>query len=135
MTTATIISFFVKEIPFEEYFNLVSLAFWITLGIALVFSVYFSIYANKWWAGLIAGIALVALVTLTLIDILIYGVFPLIPGANISIISMITFISMGSLGIIAGKSLSDKKQGFCIPFFEDCSQYDCKNDKITKCLK
>jgi hypothetical protein len=134
MAAVTVISIFVAEVPPEEYINWITITFWVVMGIAFFFGVYFSVYPKRWWAGAIAGGAIIALAALTLIDILVFAVFPLIPGAHISFIYLIAFWSLGEVGIVTGKTVSDKKHGFCIPFFEDCSKYDC-DASMGKCKK
>lgn len=133
MASVTVISIFLKEIPLQEYFDEITIGFWIAFVLALGFGGYFLLNLEKWWAGFIAAISIVILVLLTLVDVLIYGKFPLLPGANISLIFFTSLLSMSGMGIVVGKTFSDKKNGYCIPFLEDCAKYEC--EKIGKCKK
>lgn len=133
MGAITVLSYFLPEVPLVDYFDWLTIIFWIAMGIALVFGAIFLIDLKRWWAGLIAGTSIVIMILLTLVDLLLYAKFPLLPGASITILSLVSFASIGGLGVIIGKTASDKKNGYCIPFFEDCTKYEC--DKVGNCKK
>ena len=126
MAAVTVVSYFLEEVDLTEYFDWITIAFWIAFGCALGFGGFFLIDGKRWWTGLVSGAAIVAMVIITLIDVLIYGKFPLLPGVNLSTLYLISLLSVGSLGIITAKTVSDKRHGDCIPFLENCS-IECKD--------
>ena len=102
------------------------------MAVSFAFGGIFLFDLRHWWAGLVAGISIVALIILSLVDLLIYAKFPLLPGANITILAFASFTAIGGVGVVVGKTASDKKLGYCVPFFEDCTKY-C--DNVGKCKK
>lgn len=134
MVCIIVLSLFLEEIPLDVYFSdWIVIAFWVAFATTFIFGIIFLMRMELWWIGLIAVVGIVAVIVISLIAMLIFNTFPLLPGANITIVAIASFMSVGSTGIAIGKGVSDKKNGICIPFFENCSRYEC--DDLGKCRK
>lgn len=133
MVILTVILLFIRPVTMTGYFDKwYNIVFWTSFSICLVSigiwafrpDIYQTLGIGA-FAGFIAG-------TVLFIAVIVYSEFPLLPGADIRVVMGTAIYSATGLGIIVGKTASHKKHGYCIPFFEDCSQYECKSIKNCK---